>query len=462
MDSRPIPLLSNDWSQPEPPLPIPAAGEIGGPPGYGAQIPQYSLTYRRLDLMRICQRLRTREQYFGEALVPEEALENLDQAQIRSTIQALSSKVEELAQRVRLPTSDLASSEFVLRSPPHLYQLLYLVDFFGMPIERQVFFQNKRLAERVIDIFKHQVKETTHVLHLAEELHVPYPRKTPTHIRLTSAFIQKLESEVDSVEYLNQLLEQTVIRSSSLVKERLSLLSPIRQSIKFKIAELSRFFVSSLLLSFQRFLDEEPSFDREQEWIRTIVERFEVMKPYLRIVECIQEFLAPYLEGKIFLETEDRSRAEIRQWLIPIIRYEFPNFEARDEEIETIALSTYLGMGARGLNLQRCITMLAESAQAEGADLAQLQRGTKRERSNWLKNYPMTQQAVEEELIVMGSYHLYLKALRHSLRIDFHSLNLQDNEVELLAVNQYMNPGVPLGSEWRIELGMQTLTRSSS
>ena len=105
--------------------------------------------------------------------------------------------------------------------------------------------------------------------------------------------------------------------------------------------------------------------------------------------------------------------------------------------------------------------MLAESAQTEGADLARLQQGTKREQHAWLKDYPMTQQMVEEELIVMGAYRLYLKALRHSLRIDFRSLNLQDNEVELLAVNQYMIPGTPLGSEWRIELGIQALSRSS-
>jgi hypothetical protein len=184
------------------------------------------------------------------------------------------------------------------------------------------------------------------------------------------------------------------------------------------------------------------------------------MKPYLRIVECIQEFLAPYLRGSISFETEDRGRPEIRQWLIPTIRSEFPTFDARDEEIEAIALSTYLGIGSRGLDLQRYTVMLAECAQTEGIDLTQLRPHTRRMQRALLKEYPLTRQALEGELIVAGGFRLYREALHHSLRIDFRSLNLQDIEIEILAENQCMNPGRPLGIEWRIELGAQLLSRN--
>ena len=466
MDSQPIPLLSNNWhprvDQQEPTqLPIPPPDGIGSLPGHGTPASEYSLTYRRSDLTRICRRLRPREYYFGESLLSDETIENLDQTQIRGAIQALTAKVDELAQRVRLPASDQNHPEFILRSPPHLYQLLYLVDFSEMQANSQAFLQNKQLLARVISVFKQQVVGTTHVFRLADELHVIYSKKASRHIRLTSGLIEKLEAEIDSVESLNGLLEQAVTQSSSLFKERLLLLSTIRRCIKFKIIELSRFFRSNLLLHFQSFLDEEPPFEQEEEWLRRVIEGFEAMKPHLRIVECIQEFLSPYLEGRISLATEDRDRPEIRQWLIPIIRYEFPTFEVRDEEIETIALSTYLVIGARGLNLRRYITMLAECAQIEGVDLTLLQQCKKGEQHTMLKDYPMTQQTIEVELIVMGAYRLYSKALQHSLRIDFRSLNLRDSEVALLAENQYMNPENPLESEWRTELGMQALSRYS-
>jgi hypothetical protein len=462
MDLHSVPLLSHGWDpggaqQEEPPLP-PAVG-IGSLPGYANQHPEYSLDHRRQDLTRICQRLRNREYYFGGALIPDETIESLDQTQIHDALQALTSKVKELAQRVRLSASDQNRPEFILRSPPHLYQLFYLVDFSGMQVDSQAFFQNKGLVARVLAVFKQQVEGTTQVLRMADEFHIAYSRKTPTHIRLTSALIEKLNEEVDSVEFLNELLEHTVVQSSNLVKERLSLLPSIRRYIKIKIDDLSHFFSSSLLLSFQGILSEETPFDQEQQWLTAIAERFETMKPYLRIVECIQEFLSPYLGGSISFETEDRGRPEICQWLIPTIRSEFPNFDARDEEIETIALSTYLGIGARGLDLQRYTTMLADCAQTEGFNLTLLQPHTRRLQRTLLKDYPLTQQALEGELIVAGGFRLYRDALRHSLRIDFRSLNLLDIEIELLAENQCMNPGRPLGSEWRTELGIQLLSR---
>jgi hypothetical protein len=270
-----------------------------------------------------------------------------------------------------------------------------------------------------------------------------------------------LTEEIESVEYMNEILEHTVLQSSNLVKERLSLISSIQRYMKLKVSELSRFFRSSCLLDFRRVLDEEPPFDQEQEWFTIIVERFETMKPYLRIVECVQEFLAPYLGGKLSPETEDVRRPEICQWLIPTIRHEFPNFDAPDEKIETIVLSAYLRIGARGLDLQRCTKMVEECAKAEGINLEIFRQYTRTQQLVFLKEYPLTQQAFGGALIAEGSFRLYLEALHHSLRIDFRSLNLQDNEVHLLAENQCRNPDEPLGSEWRIELGIQILSCSS-
>ena len=215
-------------------------------------------------------------------------------------------------------------------------------------------------------------------------------------------------------------------------------------------------FASEFLVEILDTDKDEIPFGHEEQWLSAVEEYFEIIRPYERIVESIREFLQPYLDGAILPETEDRHRPEVRQWLLPMIRSEFPDFPASDNEIETIALSSYLGIGAR--NLDAHFLKSTYGYFASGFDVRSLQNAPPKMLSVLIKTHPKIQRATETILTAREAIGAYQEALLHGLKIDFRSLGLSDKEIVLLAKNRIMNPNIPLGEVWRIELAGQILT----
>ncbi len=415
--------------------------------------------YNQQDLTRLCQRLMVKQEYFGPALLSVEVIERLHRDQISTSIQQLATRVDELARMVAFLEFPQAQPEIVLRSPPLLYQLFFLIDFSGLQSDKEALFQDKtHTIARVCSVLTQQVKNTMRAVDVATALNISFPEYLHTHLRHISAVIEILMHEVDSAESLYEWIRHAVIRTGLVIRERLTLLSSIRRCLKPKLVELSNFVYLSSMPPFQQVLDQEPSFGQEEAWFTIVEHCFETMRPYFRIVECMCEFLRPYLEGAISPETENVFRPEVRQWLLPKIRSEFPDFSASDDEIEIIALSAYLGMGARGLNLKT----LKQTYEffSDGIDVRLFQHDSAEAMSLLLITHPQALRAIETEKTAREAFGAYQDALLHALKIDFRSLGLLDKEITLLAKNHVMHPTIPLGELWRSELAYQILAHS--
>ncbi len=113
----------------------------------------------------------------------------------------------------------------------------------------------------------------------------------------------------------------------------------------------------------------------------------------------VEEFLHPYLSGKITPSTEDTKRKPLIESLYSQFRKQFPKATETKREIEILALESYILESAKGFNRNQSSIMDPDD-----------------------KN---------NELILRH----YIATLQHSLPIDFTNLHMPASEIELRAKN---------------------------
>jgi hypothetical protein len=186
------------------------------------------------------------------------------------------------------------------------------------------------------------------------------------------------------------------------------------------------------------------------------------LEPYLAIVQMVEEFLQPYLDGSIIAETEnprilvqngdlptplrieENSRVQVMDWLLAEFRGTFSHAQIPESRIEAIALTAYLHFGSRGVHLGWLKG--SYEIRSKGEDLYRAPYlcldGTVYHEQRYVRT------AMETEFSAARIQDSFTRALQHSLPIDFPSIRLNNREIKALAHVFLCNPEVPLPEGW--------------
>jgi hypothetical protein len=357
------------------------------------------------------------------------AIQNMDAEKLRTTVLRLSQRVSELMEQAAPFGFPQESPEIVLRTPYRLGRLMASLHFMRTePIHGEVV----EYATRT-----HTINAMT--LQVAEQLKLP---KTQP-LRDLSRAIFDLSLQFTSPAERSDKVPLLRLCTAA-IEERGCLYAAFRKTIREQIRYLRLFVDSPHFTPDLSIVELHPAFEWETGWLQVVVHRQAQIQPYLAIVQRIEEFLQPYLNGTITEQTEDLSRAEVLSWLPAMIHKEFPHAAIPESTMRAVALTAYLRFGARNAHLGSLKGAYEQRTEGEDIYFKTYRCADGTEYHEQLK----IRTALEIERCAARIQNSFTKALLHAFPVDFPSLRLTENEIKALAHVFLCHPDDPLPDGW--------------
>ena len=333
----------------------------------------------------------------------------MNQEEIVQVLKTAKDKVLEIMERERNLGMAPKPVRSILENPAKLCLLISLDDAARRISDPQALFSAKEQTIASMTTLVNALK--TYLLYKMKtcwKIQRPTAAATDRLFQSSRGILGNLSKETDPEKFcqaciktalhaaaIERAIEKETDRICLFTKERLDQLHP---------------YLEGLGITECRKLQTPPRGMKERPWTDETVDFHTKIHPFVYLIEHIQEHLKPYLDGTILPETENQSRPELRTWLLPMFRTDFPRSTLTDKDIELFILSAYLREGLGGVTIQP----LYETGQ-QLLDIGDTLRA--------------------EDVFGGAEKHLeaYTRALKHALPIDFRSMALTDREIEFLA-----------------------------
>ena len=366
-------------------------------------------------------------------------IEVMDQGDILGALKAISDRVSGVLERMKLLGVVRRPVQAVLENPIQLLLLTALDRLLSQASDPQAFFfKKKHITETMTAI----VNSINGILYETKEVYqaIQGGSVTAGAAPVELGFLEKLYTATDPENFRQALVEEArrtiatgrtiekeVQRICLFTKELLDGLEPYLKGLGMeKFGKLHLF----------------PRGMEQKNWLQEIEDFHERIRPFVYLVERIREHLKPYQDRTIRPESEDQFRPELRAWLLPMFRQNFPGSRLTDEEVQLFILSAYLREGLAGwdqLSVLQTIKNLLEDGIGGYKEVAK-----------------------QKVLSVEEHREAYPKALKHALRIDFRSMDLTDQEIEFLADSAITNVSFLVPADWRNQFRPQPTPRPNS
>lgn len=381
---------------------------------------------QKRDLENMCKNSVYRHPALGIPLPRPAEVAQMNPEQVQQILSALTDRVSQLIGTMGL--SPQVSAASYLRNADSMVELLSLsrfVDFTRYDIP--MIFSHKQEIEKFLIDCKDYSKNLLHII-------LGKTHKQIDDVPGLRSLYQKLEATEQSINasstpenfheeirsFIRILVEMDKIKQK-LLEERCRLdKSSFEEALSY-VPNGSKFSESIA------YLFEGPVHGQEQSWFDQEAIILDHLYQYAALINSVREFLSPYVAKEITPATENVNRGELKDLILPRFRMVYPGSQMTDGEIEHFLLSAYLREGTFGIDLKTLekthAKYLLESEPASAAE---------------------TLRTAEEHLSA------FTAALLHSLRIDFRSMNLSDQEVGWLARRMMLTPKEPLPLDWRL------------
>jgi hypothetical protein len=421
------------------------------------------LRFKRRDIAEIIRHASSYPEYFAPELLEPIVFSSSDKLQ--TTVLQLSQKVSELMGQVAPFDFPQESPEIVLRTPGRFFRLMESLRFTDLELPSYVggsTLEAILIRERIFEYAKrsHNINQT--VLEVAQRLRLPKTESLQALNRQIFLGLEQFSQPPEAPEEAYSLLKQITELCTASVEERFRLYTVLRKTIRGEVEYLKLFVGCPSFDPNLAILDLFPSPLWERGWLQQVMNLHADLEPYLAIVQMIEEFLQPYLDGTVIAQTEDPRilvqngdlpapqriedsfRVQIMDWLLAEFRGTFPHAQIPESRIQAIALSAYLHFGSRGIHLGGLKGSYEIRSRRE--DLYRAPYLSLDGSEYYEQRYVRT--AMETEFSAVRIQDSFTRALQHSLPIDFPSLHLNDREIKALAHVFLCNPEVPLPEGW--------------
>ena len=359
-------------------------------------------------------------------LPPQQEADTLSQDEIAHLLKSAKDKIDEMMKSAAVFGFPPVSQKDLLRDSEQLLLLISLYDLARDISKPQFLFSHKEeIIERLRTLFQY-LQEDLKEAKKASEAVLGHPIADSTALLQANEAIFKNILEASSPEEFRRACTEAAQNASSLETARLAEFRAVCQNVKTVFHQLSPYFPQEGLFSNFQTLLNPPKTEVAQIWAQEVCQTLAEFRPLTYLIEAVQDHLKPYQTGAIRPRDEDQSRSELRSTLIPKFRAAFPSYPLSDEDVERFILSVYVEEGLRGVSFHALNATSFQFAEAEAGELANAALATMDEH-----------------------FSAYVKALRHSLRIDFRSMNLTDDEVETLARKAAFSTSPILTRNWR-------------
>lgn len=397
---------------------------------------------QRHDLQLLC--CSPFSQHLGIDLPSLERIPSLSQEEVTGLLRNATERVcrmMDVAVAVGFPRTQ---AKTILANPSQLFMLISLANLSQGLSHPQALFARREATTRdigtLVQIFESGLRQRVDI---SQTIRGQPNEESVRLLDSTRGLLDRLATASTPEEYQQACIEIShhVI---ALEGARQSETNEICQLTKERFTQLRPFFLPHAISQNPHHLQRPPIEATEGPWTNAVLRFHREAQPIVYLIGLVQNHLQPYLDGTIAPQSEDQARPELNSWMIPRFRAAFPQSSLSDEEIERLVLSAYLREGARGLHLEplgETSRHFLEEAGRHGPEDLYLRDPS--------AHAPESRLAYEARMTAEGHFAAYTEALKHSLRIDFRSLNLTDREIELLARSTFTSESFFLPANWR-------------
>jgi hypothetical protein len=332
----------------------------------------------------------------------------------------------------------------VLANPSQLFMLVSLTNLSRGLSDPQALFDRREAVARdigtLVQVFENGLRQRVDI---SQTIRGRPNEESVRLLETTRSLLDRL-ARASTPEEFQQACIEVSHHVVALEEARQAETHEICQLTKTRFTQLQPYFVPHDISPNAHRLQRPPLEGTEAPWTDEVLRFHREAQPIVYLLGLVQNHLRPYLDGSVAPEAEDHSRAELCSWVVPKFRAAFPQSSLSDEEIERFVLSAYLREGARGLDLESLGATsrhFSEEAGRYGPEDLYLRDSS--------AHAPESRLAHEARTTAESHFVAYTEALKHSLRIDFRSLNLTDGEIELLARSTIASESFFLPANWR-------------
>ena len=421
------------------------------------------LRFKRRDIGEIIRNASSYPEYFAHELLDPIIYSNSERLQ--TTVLQLSQRVSELMGQMAPFESLHESPEIVLRTPGRFFRLMESLKF--MDLDLQTYINGSTLDANLIqgkdfEYAKRSYETNERVLQVAERLRLSPTESLQEINRQIFPGLGQFSHPLEQSEETYLSLKRMAELCTASVEQRYRLYAALRKTIRSKAEYLKQFVGSPSFAPKTAILDLFPSPIWESGWIQQVMRLYADIEPYLAIVQMVEEFLQPYLNGTVIAQSEapgialantgplsrhrveDIPRAEVEDWLPAQLLETFSHVHLPERRIKAVALTAYLHFGSRGVHFGWLKGSYA--IRSGGEDVYRSPylspEGTEYHEQRHIRA------AMEIESSAIRIQDSFTRALQHALPIDFPSLGLTDYEIKALAHAFLSNPEVPLPEGW--------------
>lgn len=392
---------------------------------------------RKYDLQNICKNPIYCHPNLNVPLPPFKHLPTLPPQLVQAYLDELTRRVSNLMKAVHF-TPKNESPDALLRDPIEMAELLTRYSFAEiLQSDPSTLFKEKH---RFMALISKEANKLSLAYKTMKKALTNVPIQPPLEGDKLDSDLSKILSSLNDASQAEDFKNLCTIAIETCVKlevERNNLITKVREYLYSREESLDPFLPSELPPT----LLQGPPLGEEEMWISILPTLEEGQRPYLYLIEKTRQFLAPYLSKEITSKNENVARGELKDSFLPGFHEEFKDVPASmDAWIEYFLLNAYLKIAAQGINLEN----LDETAEY-------YRELEKQETANGYVEAARLH--AEQAVVIEEAIESYLKnfatALKHSLKIDFKSMELTNKEIKWLANYTLYNPTTPLPSDWK-------------
>lgn len=397
---------------------------------------------QRHDLQVLCS--TPFSQHLGINLPSLDQIQTLSQEEVASLLREATARVSRMIDMAVALGFPRTHPKTVLANPSQLFMLVSLANLSqGLSNPQLLFDRRDAVAHDIgtlVQVFDNGLRQRVDISQTVRG------RPNEESVRLlgtTKSLLDRFATATTPREFQQACIE---------ISHHVVALERARQAETHEICQLTKdiftrlrpYFTPHTISPNAGHLQRPPVEAMEGPWTDEVLRLHREAQPIVYLIGLVQNHLKPYLDGTIAPQAEERSRPELYSSMIPRFREAFPQSSLSDDEVERLILSTYLREGTRGLHLDslgETSRHFFEEASRYGPEDLYLRDAS--------AHAPESHLAYEARGTVDSHFAAYTEALKHSLRIDFRSLNLTDREIELLARSTFTSESFFLPANWR-------------